>query len=337
MRAERYVSTYFEAIGAADTGSAQRQVSDLLEAGLQLDWIVTNVILPAQQLVGEAWENDTWNVAREHAATGISEQIIAVLGATQQELPCAKHLVAACVEHEQHSLPLRATATLLRGAGHRLTFLGASVPVADLRRYVTQVRPDAVLLSCMLAARVPDAERAIRALRGLTTRIIVGGPGFGPEGVWASRFRGEVTAARDATEVTRLLELPPPAQPFDPLGQPRPVCELDAERIRARRDDLLEHGMAVLGPLSRADDLFALFLSDSLGHLVDTLVAAVHLDNPAAFVEYLRWLRRVASRRGIPSAQLDQVLRSWSGQLKGMPKARRVIGAALKDAAPADT
>ncbi|MFB9905714.1 cobalamin B12-binding domain-containing protein [Allokutzneria oryzae] len=335
VKADKYVAMYFDALGAIDTVSAERLVTELLESGTGLGWIVSNVILPAQRRVGDAWEAEKWNVAQEHAATSISEQVLAVLGSAQRELSSGKQLVVACVEDELHSLPARATATVLAGEGHRLTYLGASVPAADLRRFVAHVRPEAVLLSCLLTARIPQAARAVNALHGLTHRILVGGTGFGPEGVWATKL-GDVTWARDAEQVMEFLDAPLPALSGGKAApRPRPH-ELDVDRIGARRDHLIDRGMTVLSPHLRKrpkrDDMFALFVADVLGQLADTLVAAVFVNDPAVFDQFVRWLRRVAYRRGIPSHQIDQVLSRWHKDLEGVPKARCAIGVALEEA-----
>jgi methanogenic corrinoid protein MtbC1 len=65
----------------------------------------------------------------------------------------------------------------LSEAGHRVRYLGSTVPEAHLLKMVDDISPEVVALSCSVAINLPSARSTIDALRTLSSPhlIMVGG------------------------------------------------------------------------------------------------------------------------------------------------------------------
>jgi hypothetical protein len=209
-----------------------------------------------------------------------------------------------------------------------VTFLGASVPAAHLVSYLHRHDAHAVALACALPMRLPHAARMIDACRRTDVPIIVGGRGFGPDGRWAAKLG--VPWAADATAAAALLS---DDRALDALVAERPQTPVDDEYtalVAARADQIARcfaHCESVLPEMagySRAQRDAT--LSD-LGHIVDTLAAAVFVDDPALFGEFLDWLDEVLTSRRVPRHTVDAALDALADRLREFPRAHRILRA----------
>ncbi|MEX2550836.1 MAG: B12-binding domain-containing protein, partial [Nitriliruptoraceae bacterium] len=97
--------------------------------------------------LGSAWQSGTAEVWQEHAVTGIVRTIVEaciheVEAAAPVERPAT--VVLAAPSDEYHDLGLRMLADRFTLAGWRAHFLGANVPLAQVRWAVQELSADAV-------------------------------------------------------------------------------------------------------------------------------------------------------------------------------------------------
>ena len=94
--------------------------------------------------------------------------------------PGAGMVLLACVEAEQHTLPLAALAAALASRGIGVRMLGADTPTASLIRAARETAPSALVL---WAQRPGTADfRVLRALRPHGVRLFTAGPGWAHTG-----------------------------------------------------------------------------------------------------------------------------------------------------------
>ena len=72
---------YLHLVGDGDEYGAVDMVTELLDDGVAPQRIMVGLIAPTQRRVGELWAANEWSVAREHAATAISERALAAVAA----------------------------------------------------------------------------------------------------------------------------------------------------------------------------------------------------------------------------------------------------------------
>ena len=210
---------FLRLVGDGDEYGAVEAVTELLDDGVPPQRILIDLVARTQGRIGELWAANEWSVAREHAATAISERAVAAVAARITTRPTRGRVTVACVDGEWHALPVRILAEMLRLDGWRVDFLGASVPGPHLVTHLHQTGPDAVALSCMLPIRLPRAHAAIAACRAAGVPVIAGGRGFGPDGRYAERLGADAWAATAEDAVTRLArDWPPRVDDADPAA-----------------------------------------------------------------------------------------------------------------------
>ncbi|MFI6068104.1 B12-binding domain-containing protein [Micromonospora sp. NPDC051227] len=324
-------SGYLDHLAEADEYAATDLAIGLLDAGVPAERVLLDLVAPAQAEVGERWARNEWSVAQEHAATHISEQVVAAVSAHVKARPTGGRVVVACMDGEWHALPPRLVAEVLRLRGWQVTFLGASVPAAHLVSYLHRYDAHAVALACALPMRLPYAHRMIEACRRSDVPVVVGGRGFGTDGRWARRlgvaWASDAPSAAELIADERALRAAPPAR----LAH---LADDEYAGLVRRRGELIDSALAELRervPAARAYTAAQLDATVSdLGHIVDFLAAAVYVDDPSLFTEFVGWLSGVLGSRGVPAGAVVLPLEHYAAALRDFPRAARslVLGCA---------
>ncbi|MBA9006579.1 cobalamin-dependent protein [Thermomonospora cellulosilytica] len=329
---------FFAAIAAADEPAAMRIAGGLVDAGVPVARVLTDLVAPAQRRVGEHWAEASWNVAREHAATHICDRVVTALGLRAAAAgPPRGRVVLACVDGEWHALAARIVAETLRAEGWQVTFLGASTPADHLARFVSEKGPDAVALSCVLAASLPGARWMIEAVRHTGVPVLAGGPGFGPDGRWARLLGADAWAADAAGAAARL------AHDWPAFTDPAPALDHlpDQEHrlLADRRYDLVEQAMhAFTAKVPDAAGYSAWQLEktrEDFGYILDFLVAALLVDDVSLLEDFTGWLTRIMAPRGVPAPVIGVGYDILLDVLAGRPRAVRMLAAARASLPPA--
>ncbi|MGW5557833.1 cobalamin B12-binding domain-containing protein [Micromonospora sp. NPDC003944] len=328
---------YLDHLADADEYAATDLAIGLLDAGVPAERVLLDLVAPAQAEVGERWARNEWSVAQEHAATHISEQVVAAVSAHARPRPTGGRVVVACMDGEWHAMPPRLVAEVLRLRGWQVTFLGASVPAAHLVSYLHRYDAHAVALACALPMRLPYAHRMIEACRRSDVPVVVGGRGFGADGRWARRLG--VAWAPDAPSAAELIADERALRRVPP-GQLTHLADDEYAGLVRRRGELIDGALAQLRervPAVRAYTAAQLDATVSdLGHIVDFLAAAVYVDDASMFTEFVQWLVGILGSRGVPVGAIALPLEHFGTVLRDFPRAARALAlgrAALPGAA----
>ncbi|MGW5671304.1 cobalamin B12-binding domain-containing protein [Micromonospora sp. NPDC003776] len=317
---------YLDCLAEADEYAAIEVATGLLEAGVPAERVLLDLVAPAQAEVGERWARNEWSVAQEHAATHISERVVAAVAAYVNPRPTRGRIVVACMDGEWHALPARLVAEVLRLRGWQVTFLGASVPAAHLVSYLHRYDAHAVALACALPMRLPYAHRMIEACRRSDVPVVVGGRGFGDDGRWA-RVLGVPWApdAPDAAELVadeRALRVVPPAR-LDHLADD------EYASLVKRRGELIDSALADLRERVPSVRDYTPAQLDStisdLGYIVDFLAAALYVDDETLFTDFVEWLVGILTSRRVPAGAVGLTLDHYGQQLRDFPRAWRFL------------
>jgi methanogenic corrinoid protein MtbC1 len=174
---------YLDAQLRGDRREALRLIDEEgLSAGHSVPTLHLHVITPAQQEIGRLWQQNVIHVAQEHAATAISQLVVAHLYRyLPVRAPVGRRVLVACAPGERHEMGARIASDFLEAAGFAVHYLGADVPVRDLVADTLATRADLVVLSAATALCTPGLTAAVRALReamGADFPVLVGGAAF---------------------------------------------------------------------------------------------------------------------------------------------------------------
>jgi DNA-binding transcriptional MerR regulator len=103
-----------------------------------------NVIYPFFDKIGILWQTGNITPAHEHFVSNLIRQklIVAIDGLLKNTLTDAKSFLLFLPEGELHEIGLLFTNYLLRKHGHRVIYLGQSLPLKDLAHVVRNRKPD---------------------------------------------------------------------------------------------------------------------------------------------------------------------------------------------------
>ena len=121
--------------------------------------------------IGHRWAIDQLNVAEEHYATAVTQQLLDELSARMRMPPRDGRLaIVTGTPGELHALGARMVADFLEADGWEVIQLGASTPAPDLVELADSERPDVVALSTATAGSLPGIVDVLERLRELEPR-----------------------------------------------------------------------------------------------------------------------------------------------------------------------
>ncbi|MFD0446044.1 B12-binding domain-containing protein [Streptomyces indonesiensis] len=343
----------------ADEGGALELAVGLVTSGVSAEDVLLGLVAPAQVRVGERWESGEWTVAREHSATHVSRLTVDAVASAAHPLPGRppRHVLVACSDGEWHVLPSHILAEVLRLRGFQVRSLGGSISPPELLSDVHQSGPDIVALSCTLTFNLPLAHRQIETCRCAGVPVMAGGRGFGPEGTWAYALGADLYAADARAAAEALLRRWPPVFCGESSVQADAVEEYAA--LVRRRPELLAHLAHALrdvfpGLRTRSDGPDGSGGSggsgspdgsgreheegtDFLGRLLDSLAAAVFVDDARVFTGQLAFAAAYLSARSVEPRCLLAMTDALADHLRGSPRALDTLSAGRRCLAARET
>ena len=322
---------YWSAVVASDEHGALAAARAARDRGVSLDDVLIGLVVGTQLRVGALWADNEWPVAREHAATSVSEAVVQRLNDDLPDPATGPLHLVACVEREWHALPALVVATGLKAAGLRTLYLGASASRDELVGRILDTGPRLVLLSASLTSSLPRARRHVEAVRGTGTPVLVGGAAFDRDGVRARRLGATAYATDLAAAIAQLDTLPRHVAEAPPL---RHRGAVEAREIGAQTDEIArdvmtatDHALGLSGGGGAAvspDDwrvVFATFVP----HLVDALVGALLVEDAGVMAETRTWLGDVLVRRRADPRALGALDQALTRRLLEYPEALRLL------------
>lgn len=331
------------AVADCDEYAAVTTIFAALDAGMQPEDILLEVIARVQYKVGTEWAANRITVAQEHAATAINDRVIAALAQHPASRSTGKagRVTVACVDGEWHALPARLLAETLRLRGWQVDFLGAQVPTPHLIAHLHHSGPDAVALSCSIPTGLPTAHAAITACQAAGVAVLAGGAAFGVDGRYARQLGADAWAP-DARAAAELLaegflctHLASNRQAVDDLphliDQEYTTISQTSTRLINETFAMLESRIPAMRDYTEAQRQRT---AEDIAHVVDFLIAGLYTDDDELFSGFITWTADILAARGVPAATLFPTLDLLGKQLHDFPRCRRLLlaaGSALAD------
>jgi methanogenic corrinoid protein MtbC1 len=341
---EWHADRLWEAVLDVDERAGVDHVLGALEAGVDPEDVLLEVVGAVQRRIGQAWADNTISVAQEHAATAINERVVASI-AHRLPRPAADRgrVTVACVDGEWHALPARLLAEVLSLRGFRVDYLGAQVPTPHLITHLHRTSPDVVALSGSIPTRLPVAHATISACQSAGIPVMVGGAAFGPDGRYARLLGAQAWAPDARAAADRLVTdpLPRPQTPHQPIDDLPHLADQEYTMVSRRSAQLVRTVFAGLEervPAMRDyTDLQRQHTAEDLAHIVDFLAAALYVDEAPLFTGFLTWTADILAARGVPSASLVPAVDLLADELRDFPRATAALAAARTELAAGRT
>jgi MerR family transcriptional regulator, light-induced transcriptional regulator len=155
--------------------SAAHRVLDAALASFSLDAVISDLLIPYLNDLGERWARDEVTVAQEHFASNLIRARLLSL-ARSWDAGYGPRALLACPAGELHDLGIVLFGVALGRRGWRITFLGANTPLPTLISTARQVNPDAIVLSVSDPSLLAGSEDHLSTL-ARDYRLILAGRG----------------------------------------------------------------------------------------------------------------------------------------------------------------
>lgn len=172
----RLADRAFKMLVMGDEEGVRTLTSSLVDNGVPITEVITEVFVPSLVEVGEQWHGGRLDVATEHRCSAIVERVIG------ENMPNPRGrrrgtAVIAAPQGDLHSLPTTMAAAALREDNWRVQHLGANMPTEEIVRFCSRERPDLVVLTATTPNAAMSAASTAEELASVGVPVLVGGPG----------------------------------------------------------------------------------------------------------------------------------------------------------------
>ena len=162
-----------------------------------MDRVISDLLLPFLENLGERWERGEVSVAQEHFASNLVRSRLLGL-ARSWDAGYGPRAMLACPEGELHDLGLILFGIALNRRGWRITFLGANTPIATVMSTAEDVAPDAVVIAATQPRFLIEEKESLRELAGRYKLVVAGRGADGiAESVGAELFESDPLSAAE--------------------------------------------------------------------------------------------------------------------------------------------
>ena len=171
------VDSALRAITSMD-GAALESVLEEAVLSLGQVAVLSHVIGPLVQRVGDGWQAGTLKVGHEHLASAVIRTFLANAARPFAVHASAPMLLATTPSGQVHEIGAALVAAAAANKGWRVTYLGPSLPAEEIASAALQSHARAVALSVVHPADDPQLPEELRRLQRLlpeSTTLIVGG------------------------------------------------------------------------------------------------------------------------------------------------------------------
>jgi methanogenic corrinoid protein MtbC1 len=320
---------YWQALQAGDRPAALEAVKQIRDAGRTHLEVIDEVIVPAQERVGELWVSGEWSLEQERRATSINEGLVHWLCSFAPAPDPGRPLVMV-VCPERHELPALVVSETLAAAGYRTAFAGGGTAPHDLLRQVLTRKPRALLVSASLTSSLAELKPLLGHVRAIGIPVIAGGRAFGGD-AGRARAVGATAYADSVEEAVALLEQLPHRVPPQEADQPGPA-DAEAAWLTGFRGEITPYVMRALAarrPAAVRPLWWEEELPDHVDHVLGCLAASLVTGDETIMVEARDWLTRVLAARRADTGLVHDLWEMLAVPLRGHPLARvHLAGAA---------
>ena len=153
--------------------SASQRVLDRALASFSVETVISEILIPYLDELGEKWAAGEVTVAQEHFASNLIRSRLLAL-ARSWDAGVGPRALLACPEGELHDLGSVLFGVALGRRGWRITFLGANTPLSTVIETAQRVRPDAIVLAITDPRYAMGLEDDLRSL-ATEHRLILAG------------------------------------------------------------------------------------------------------------------------------------------------------------------
>lgn len=203
----------FEALINGDRALSRAIVDHALDAGLDHETLVSDVLWPTYETVAKLYRNDQITRLAHHMATRLLRTLVdQAAGGFAMGDPNGRTVTAFCGPTDADELAAQIATDLVERAGFEVTFAGPGVASDEILEWVQEKQPDCLLLFSSAPTDLPEIRALIDRMREIgacaQTQIIVGGGVFNRADGLAEEIGADLWASDPIALVERMIGEP---------------------------------------------------------------------------------------------------------------------------------
>jgi DNA-binding transcriptional MerR regulator/methylmalonyl-CoA mutase cobalamin-binding subunit len=135
--------------------------------------IITEIILPLFQIIGEMWRSGRLRISHEHFATVIFKNFLLDMKESENVSEFAPTIIVCTPSGQHHELAAVAISVLATTIGLNSIYLGANVPSEDIASVANQANAKYVILSIIYPENEPMIINNLKKLRSYLPDIVI--------------------------------------------------------------------------------------------------------------------------------------------------------------------
>ena len=134
-----------------------------------------NILRTVMYQIGELWDTKKLDVGDEHIASNTAMHLIEKIGTKPKTKSKEKTILICTPDGEYHAIPCFMMETYLSLNGYNIINLAPSAPSNSIMNYISEKKPDLILISVTLKDHIKSCDRLIKNLKKSKVPIVIGG------------------------------------------------------------------------------------------------------------------------------------------------------------------
>lgn len=183
--------------------------------------VCVEILQKGMSHIGNLWFHNKATVQQEHFTSAKAIKQLNTLVAAAPQPTRQGRLIIACPPHEEHTFSPLLLTLLLRYQGWHVIYLGANLPIAQLKSTVDVIQPDLVIFAAQQLETAATLAKATQLLSSLKISSAFGGAVFNHIPSLSQHISGHFlgeTIDGSVEVVNKLMTFAPPAPKVKPLA-----------------------------------------------------------------------------------------------------------------------
>lgn len=299
--------SWLEACLAFDESKAENVLNQAF-ALYPVEIVCTAILQEGMSSMGKYWYEGRASVQQEHFASGLSVRRLETLIAASPLPTRSQTILVGCPAGEWHTFSILLLSLLLRRKGMKVVYLGANIPILQIKETAEVIHPHLIVLAAQQLASAATLREAVLALAGEGRILAFGGQIFNRVPRLIERIPGYFLGEKleeAAGLIERLVTVP---------AAPGAAIQVDEERrglakLYHEKRALIELG--VLENLQKSGVQIE-YLEEANSFFGSGLLAALELGDPAFMEADLEWVKKLLEEHPAPQDQLIVYLAAYN-------------------------
>mgnify|MGYP000903559074 CR=1 FL=1 len=276
--------------------------------------VCIEILQDGLKTIGDRWYTGGASVQQEHFTTSMAVRrlealILAAPNPTRQQT-----ILLACPAGERHIFPILLLYLILRRKGFNIVYLGANVPLDQMKDTIESIHPNLIVLSAQRLSSAASAKSTFESLADLNIPLAYGGLIFNRIPELRDRIPALFLGENLDQAILMVENLVTKQQVFSAFEtQPEPLKDIAVRFAELR--PLIE--MAVHKETQKYSNHLE-FLGVADDNFFSGMISALELGNPAFMESDLIWLDQFLIARQISQQQINQYLLAYCHAIKNI-------------------